>query len=160
MSVDVALPLPTPAACSYCDRPGDLIDDGDGGWMHADPADCRLEAPLRIAGEPVTAEALAAPPSKRDRHWSALADAELLAAGEAHVTPADVPLSHRRAVCRALREIVSRRLRVAAFTVEHSRRPAEIEGAAVHAGLAASALARWMREATAVRETSAEVLND
>lgn len=148
MSVDVALPLPAPAACSYCDRPGrSLIDDGDGGWMHADPADCRIEEPLRIAGEPVTAAALAAAPSKRDRHWSALADAELLAAGEAHITPADVPLLHRRAVCRALRELVSRRLRVAAWTAEHSRRPAEIEATAVDAGVAAATLARWMREA-------------
>lgn len=159
MSVEVTLAdAPAARECSYCARShGALVDDGEGGWMHADPADCRV-VEVRIAGMSVDAVALAGETPEphrvtrerwaRDRRFSALADAELLAAGERHITRADVDAPTAEAIATALATIVTRRDRAVAHAegLPPSRQRGVFALASVRADrdAAAEALARWV----------------
>ena len=161
MSVEVALEdHPLVRECSYCARThGELVDDTDGGWMHDDPADCLAGGELRIAGMLVDPVALAGETPgpwqetlarrARETRWSALADAEMLAAGSGHITRSDVDEATARAIAAALTQIVERRDRSVAHAegLPPSRRRGVFSLASVRADRddAAEALARWMR---------------
>lgn len=160
MSVEVTLAdHPLVRECSYCARThGELVDDTDGGWMHADPADC-LVTELRIAGmlvDPMAFAGAAPDPWQetlarraRDARWSALADAEMLAAGADHIGRAEVDEATALAIAEALTSIVERRDRSVAHAegLPPSRQRGVFSLASVRADRddAAEALARWMR---------------
>lgn len=103
MSVDLA--LEAARECSYCARGASsaspLVADGEGGWMHADPAGCLVET-TRIAGVTITLDALAAAPreSAPPPGRAAQTDAGILLGG-GEIDPAD--LDERERVARALR---------------------------------------------------------
>jgi hypothetical protein len=159
VSVEVALEEhPLVRECSYCTRThSTLVTDGEGGWMHADPADCRV-VEVRVAGIVVDAVELAgAQPERwpvtrarwaRDARFAALADAELLAAGEAHITRADVDAPTAEAIATALAAIVTRRDRLVARAeaLPPSRQRGVYALASVRADrdLAVAALAGWV----------------
>lgn len=159
MSADVALEdHPLVRECSYCTRThSTLVADGEGGWMHADPADCRV-VEVRVAGIVVDAVELAgAQPERwpvtrerwaRDARFAALADAELLAAGEVHITRADVDAPTAEAIATALAAIVTRRDRAVAHVeaLPPSRRRGVRALASVRADRdrAVAALTEWM----------------
>jgi len=159
VSVEVALEEhPLVRECSYCTRThSTLVTDGEGGWMHADPADCRV-VEVRVAGIVVDAVELAGAQVERwpvtrarwarDARFAALADAELLAAGEAHITRADVDAPTAEAIATALAAIVTRRDRAVAHVeaLPPSRQRGVRDLASVRAdrNLAVAALAGWV----------------
>lgn len=105
MSVDVA--LPTARECSYCARGGALVDDGEGGWMHADPAHCLAPETARVAGVTIALDALTAAPTETSPTMQVQAIAALVLAGD-DVDPAGEDERTRLAVCRTLRTEVAR----------------------------------------------------
>lgn len=158
--------------CDHCGRvaPGaemqrDADPDTESGWVCAEGFGClTVTAPaLRIAGIAVAAADLApahrTTPSghavshkaKTERGFSALADAELLVGGAAHITPADVTLSEAGAIRSALRRVVRRLGRGAVETVGTAQTPAAIEAAGADFHAAAKVLARWVSDMKAVR---------
>ena len=167
--------------CDACGRTApraemivDADPDTESGWLCAEGFGCLVRhAPvLRVAGIAVTPEVLAAAPSetsaahaeaaasavrsaarkaKASRGFSALADAELLVGGSAHVAPADLTLARAGAVRAALRRVVARLGRIAVEVIATSQNPAAVENAAVDLGASSAVLARWMRDMKAVR---------
>jgi hypothetical protein len=80
------------------------------------------------------------------KRLSALADAELLVGGSAHVTPADMTPAEAAAVRRALRRVTARLGRLAVEVAVRGQQPGAVENAAVGFGECAAVLARWMRD--------------
>lgn len=107
MSVDVDTTLAFARECSYCGRgDGMLVDDGEGGLMHADGVGCASTS-VTIAGITVPLAALEAPLSV-PAHERQVADlVALVLAGEAP-DPRDESDRVRRDVSRALRAEVAR----------------------------------------------------
>lgn len=144
--------------CSYCARThGVMVTDGDGGWMHDDPADCRVVEvrvagivadPVELAGAQVEHLSITRARWARDARFAALADAELLAAGERHITRADVDAPTAEAIATELAAIVTRRDRAVAHAegLAPSRRRGVRTLASVRAdrGRAVAALTEWM----------------
>lgn len=159
MSVEVTLEEhPLVRECSYCTRThGAMTTDGEGGWMHADPADCRV-VEVRVAGTVVDAVELAGAQVERwsvtrarwarDQRFAALADAELLAAGERHITRADVDAETAEAIATALAAIVTRRDRavahVEALPPSRQRGVRTLASVRTDRDLAVAALAGWV----------------
>lgn len=159
MSCDVALEEhPLVRECSYCTRThSTLVHDGEGGWMHADPADCRV-VDVRVAGIVADGVELAGAQVEhlsitrarwaRDARLAALADAELLAAGERHITRADVDAPTAEAIATELAAIATRRDRAVAHaeTLAPSRRRGVRTLTSVRADrdLAVAALTEWV----------------
>lgn len=175
MSVEVLLEdHPGVRECSYCTRThGALVVDGDGGWMHDDPADCRVVEvrvaaivadPVELAGDQVEHLSITRARWARDQRFSALADAELLAAGERHITRADVDAPTVEAIATALAAIVTRRDRAVAHAegLPPSRQRGVFALASVRAdrNLAVAALTEWVGNQGPMREPQAEVLDD
>lgn len=144
--------------CSYCARHhGSMVNDGDGGWMHNDPADCRVVEvrvagivadPVEFAGAQVEHLSITRARWARDARFSALADAELLAAGERHITRADVDAPTAEAIATELAAIVTRRDRTVAHAegLPPSRQRGVFALASVRADRdrAVAALTEWM----------------
>lgn len=105
MSVDVV--FDAARECSYCSRGGDLTDDGEGGWMHADPAHCLAPETTRIAGVVVPLATLEAAAPETSPALQVQAIVALVLAGD-DVDPAGEDERTRLAVCRALRVEVAR----------------------------------------------------
>ena len=159
MSCDVALAdNPLVRECSYCARHhGTMVTDGEGGWMHDDPADCRIVEvrvagivadPVELAGAQVEPWSVNRARWARDQRFAALADAELLAAGERHITRADVDAPTAEAIATALAAIVTRRDRAVARAeaLPPSRQRGVYALASVRADrdLAVTALTEWV----------------
>lgn len=159
-----ALDLDTAAAreCSYCTRGGSsahpLVADGEGGWMHADPAHCLAVPSTRIGGVDVALDALSTAPRETTPRIAARIDAALVLAGGtgADLDPADLPAKERARATMALRAAVG----TLASRVRHAiaslpRHPTRAErarvrelGAELRAGL--DALDRWEARCDAV----------
>lgn len=93
--------------CSYCNRGATpvhaLVDDGEGGWMHADPAGCLAPESTRVA-----LDALADAPRECTPALVATVDAALaLAETHAPLDPADLSARERTRAGHALRAAVA-----------------------------------------------------
>lgn len=163
---------PGRVVCDACGREApraemmpDADPDTESGWVCAEGHGCLvvLTPEMRLAGIVVSAPVVAAAPSetppamagtvweraeaKRTRkRMSALADAELLVGGSAHVTPADMTPAEAAAVRRALRRVTARFGRLAVEVALRGQQPGAVENAALSYGQCAAVLARWMRD--------------
>lgn len=160
---------PGRVVCDACGREAprtemmrDADPDTESGYVCAEGHGCLvvLAPDLRVAGIAVSAGALAAPQptapqgtvwqraeAKRTvKRMSALADAELLVGGSAHVTPADMTPAEAAAVRRALRRVTARFGRLAVEVALRGQQPGAVENAALSYGQCAAVLARWMRD--------------
>lgn len=158
MSVDVV--LTAARECSYCARGGALIDDGEGGWMHADPAHCLAPETTRIAGVVVPLDALDAAAPETSPAMQVQAIVALVLAGD-DVDPAGEDERTRLAVCRAMRvevarahERIARALRALPHLAGNAALGAiERDSVAAHAILARAAA--WERGCNSVRSDRA-----
>ena len=167
--MSVAVDLDAARECSYCSRGGSnahpLVDDGDGGWMHADPADCLDEPSARVAGASVSVDTLAAAPRERSPALVAQAEARTdaaiaLDATHAPLDPADLTARERTRAAHALRgalATLASRVRYAVETLP--RRPTRADmarvralGAELRTGL--DTLDAWEARCKAVRRGS------
>ncbi len=156
-----------PVVCDACGREApraEMMRDTDpetaSGWLCAEGHGCLvvLSPEMRVASIAVTAKAIAEAPSESGTVWqraeskrtakrlSAIADAELLVGGSAHVTPADMTPAEAAAVRRALRRVTARLGRLAVEVAVRGQHPGAVENAAVGFGECAAVLARWMRD--------------
>lgn len=168
---------PGRVVCDACGREApraemmpDADPDTESGYVCAEGHGCLvvLTPEMRLAGIVVSAPVVAAAPSetspamtgtvweraeaKRTRkRMSALADAELLVGGSAHVTPSDMTPAEAAAVRRALRRVTARFGRLAVEVALRGQQPGAVENAALSYGQCAAVLARWMRDEKAVR---------
>lgn len=161
--------------CDACGREAprtemmrDADPDTESGWVCAEGHGCLvvLTPEMRLAGIVVTAPVVAAAPSETPpmltaaagtvweraeakravKRMSALADAELLVGGSAHVTPSDMTPAEAAAVRRALRRVTARFGRLAVEVALRGQQPGAVESAALSYGQCAAVLARWMRD--------------
>lgn len=171
---------PGRVVCDACGREApraemmpDADPDTESGYVCAEGHGCLvvLTPEMRLAGIVVTAPVVAAAPSETPpmltaaagtvweraeakrtvKRLSALADAELLVGGSAHVTPADMTPAEAAAVRRALRRVTARFGRLAVEVALRGQQPGAVENAALSYGQCAAVLARWMRDEKAVR---------
>lgn len=163
---------PGDVVCDACGREApraemmpDADPDTESGYVCAEGHGCLvvLTPEMRLAGIVVPAPVVAAAPpetpaamagtvweraeAKRTvKRMSALADAELLVGGSAHVTPADMTPAEAAAVRRALRRVTARFGRLAVEVALRGQQPGAVENAALSYGQCAAVLARWMRD--------------
>lgn len=155
---------PGRVVCDACGREApraemmrDADPDTESGYVCAEGHGCLvvLTPEMRLAGIVVSAPVVAAAPSETPpamtgtvweraeakravKRLSALADAELLVGGSAHVTPADMTPSEAAAVRRALRRVTARFGRLAVEVALRGQQPGAVESAALSYGQCAA----------------------
>ena len=149
MTVDVDDPfLHGARECSYCGRgDGLLVDDGEGGLMHADGVGC-ASATVRVAGITLPLTALDTPLAVPSHERQVADFVALVLAGEAP-DPRDETDRVRREVSRALRAEVARGHERIARTLRglpdlvRGGALRELEAAAVRARAATGHVVAW-----------------
>jgi len=157
MTVDVAdLTLHAARECSYCGKgDGLLVDDGEGGWMHADGVGC-ARAAVTVAGLAVPLAALDTPLAV-PTHERQVADLVALVLSGETPDPRDESEKVRRAISRALRAEVARAHERIARTLRGlpdltgGAVVRALEAAAVEARAATGHLAAWELACAAAR---------